>query len=139
MKNIAIVVWISLLVSGCGIDDQRTAENQLNQQTQYHFGTVADATVTIYNVDGAKKVVFREKTSAGENLDKIGNFNAHLDDLDETQHYTYEVRGGVNWDIDTNGIKDSTATPNTKVFRAVYQGKDSKINWWSTQTQGPAK
>ena len=91
-----------------------------------HIGCLENARVDIYKVnnDGSLALQWVEKTSSGEILDTIGKFDLHIDALEEETFYIYKASGGVDWDVDNNGIKDETATVNSGTIRAIAKGKD---------------
>ena len=56
------------------------------------------------------------------NLEEIGKFNTHANELNPDKFYVYRVEGGCDWDVDDDGIKDQTCTQNKGVIRAIAKG-----------------
>ena len=141
MFKIPSVLIIFLLFTGCGSSHKKNAQNSnnknetvLNHNAKSYFGILANATVNIYELsEGSKQLIFTERTTSGETLKKIGNFDSHIQDFDQNKYYQYEVFDGENWDIDHNGIKDNTATKNHYLYRTIYKGYKRHIAWWGTK------
>ena len=109
----------------------------LNRGAKEYFGYLANAKVELFELDGeTKKLLFTEHTTDGEQLDEIGNFDPHMRDMQREKRYLYQVSGGVNWDADKDGIKDTKASANKTVYRAVYQAYKPKVAWWAVKTGG---
>ncbi len=132
--KIVIPIIISLILVGCSGNI-----NNIDKSAKGHFGVLSNATVNIYELGGAKKLLFSEKTTMGDTVDEIGNFDTHRNTFHTTKFYQYELSGGENWDIDKNGIKDENSTPNSQVFRAIYKGSKSHVAWWGVQTESEQK
>ena len=133
------IVTATILFHGCGggaassdnSDNSRT-KRTLDNQSKKSFGYLADADVKIYLLqNGRKKLLFTEKTSNGETLDEIGNFNRHINAMHPGNYYQIEITGGKNWDADNDGIKDAKPTPSHDTWRAIYKGHQNHIGWWS--------
>ena len=92
------------------------------------LGNLAGATVKIFRVDndGSLTLLWTEKTSNGNTLDEIGNFNSHANELDDNTLYIYQVSGGNDWDVDEDGVKDAAPTENKGAIRAIVLGKEVK-------------
>jgi len=90
------------------------------------LGNLAEADVEIFQVqdDGELKLMFHEKTSNGDLLEEIGKFDLHLNRLEDERFYVYKVRGGYDWDIEDDGLKDENGTLNKGFIRAIAKGKD---------------
>jgi len=90
------------------------------------LGAIADANVSIYMINsiGETELLWSEKTSKGEDIGDIGLFVAHEDDLDVNKWYIYQVEGGLNWDLNGDGIKDDNASVNKSVLRSIAKGSD---------------
>ena len=99
-----------------------------NSQGTAQLGNLANARVKIYKIEnsGKKTLLWKEETSAGDSLDKIGKFNLHNSSLEDDTFYLYEVSGGEDWDADDNGVKDNTYTQNKGKIRAIAKGSDIK-------------
>lgn len=138
MKIITLALTAFMLV-GCGSGKSSVTDTQIDKKSKVHFGVLSNATLNIYELGGAKKLLFSEKTTAGNTLDTIGNFHTPTNKFDPIKFYQYEVHGGENWDIDKDGIKDETSTQNSQIFRAIYKGKNIHVSWWAIQTKGVEK
>ncbi len=92
------------------------------------IGNLGNADVKIFKVegDGSLSLLWTGKTSSGETLDEIGNFDTHADELTDDSLYIYQVCGGYDWDVDDNGIKDEVPTENNGCIRAVVLGREVK-------------
>ncbi len=92
------------------------------------LGNIANATVNIYRVetDGTLSKLWTEITSNGAALEEIGKFNLHLDELNDNDLYLYESVGGTDWDVDDDGIKDTTGTTINGKLRALVYGNQIK-------------
>ncbi len=92
------------------------------------LGNLANAHVKIFEItdDGKRILKWKEKTSNGDTLEKIGKFNLHADELKPNTFYLYAVKGGEDWDADDNGIKDKQPTKNKGVVRAIAKGSEIK-------------
>jgi len=112
-------------------DTQTTQEKEtLDPSITYataQLGNLANANVKIFEItkDG---LVFKwsEKTSALTDLENIGKFNLHNDDVEDDKFYLYEVTGGEDWDADDDGEKDYSSTKNKGTIRAIAKGSDIK-------------
>jgi len=139
-KLLITTVALLPLLTGCGGGGNTSApsdEITLERQAKNYFGYLADATVKLYSVNGVeKKLLFTEKTTSGDGLEAIGNFDPHLRDMQREIEYLYEVSGGDNLDADKDGKMDSLPTQNRKIFRTVYKNYRSKVAWWSTSSDG---
>ncbi|GEM_PF-2782413 len=147
MIQIVTTLAITLLfAAGCGggnTTDKSTSSDStyiaksIDNRSKESYGHLANATVNIYQLDGGeKKLLFSEKTSDGDDLSDIGNFPNHYASLRPGTYYQLEVFGGENWDTDKDGIKDASATKNTKHYRAIYKGHKLHTSWWQTTTTG---
>ncbi len=140
-KTLINISTLLLLLSGCNSSSQKSTQQEqsnidttLNKSAKEYFGSISDATINIYELgEGEKKLLFSENTTMGEKLDAIGNFNAHTQSLNSQHFYLYELTGGEDWDIDHNNIIDSTPTPNSSTYRAIYKGKNNHVAWWGTK------
>jgi len=92
------------------------------------LGNLVDANVSIYKVEdnGSITLLWSEVTEAGNTLDEIGKFSAHLNELDDETFYLYKVKGGSYWDSNDDGNLDASATPNKGTIRAIAKGSDFK-------------
>jgi len=90
------------------------------------LGNLANAKAYIYKIDnsGNKHLIYQQNTSDGYELDKIGNFDTHADNIDKNALYLFEIDGGKDWDSNDNGIKDSSATTNSGTIRAYATGQE---------------
>ena len=134
------VLFTLFMVIGCGSSAKHAEQpNQLDKTSKAYFGALSDAKIEIYEIANGKKLLFRELTSSGDSLGDIGNFNAHIEQFDKSKFYQFQLKGGKNWDKDKDGKKDKTFTPNSKIYRAIYKGKQPHVAWWSIQTKGNSK
>ncbi len=113
--------------------DTNTTEVDTNTTTKIdkfgkaQLGVIANAIVTIYKINGSKKeLIATEKTSSGDTIDTIGNFNLHINELEDDKFYIYEVSGGEDYDIEDDGIINSSPTKNKGVFHLIGKGYDLK-------------
>jgi len=118
---------------GCGSGAKKTNILDKKYISKTHYGTLSGAKVSIYEIGTEKKLLFTEETTYGDSIEEIGNFDMHEEELDSKTFYQFQITGGENWDIDKDGIKDEEPTPNNKIFRAVYKGKDSHVGWWGAR------
>jgi hypothetical protein len=121
---------------GCGSQESKPkTPDSSNKKSKAHYGALSGATVKIYEIGDEKKLLFTEKTTFGESIEEIGNFNMHEKELNSKKFYQFQITGGENWDIDKDGIKDSKPTSNSQMFRAIYKGEKSHVAWWGTRTE----
>ncbi len=132
MKRTILLMITSLLLIGCGSNE--TKDSAIDKTSKKYFGMLSNATVNIYELGGAKKLLFSEKTSTGKMMDDIGNFNDYSNSFDSKKFYLYEVSGGENWDIDKDAKLDKIPTTNDKFYRSIYKGSRSHVAWWSSTT-----
>jgi hypothetical protein len=106
-------------LSNAGSSSQGTAQ----------LGNLKNANVSIYKIenDGLYNLLWREKTSSGTTLNKIGKFNTHSDKLNDEDYYLYKVVGGKDCDANDDGILDKTCTENNGIIRLIATGNDIKI------------
>lgn len=146
MRYIFTLITIALL-AGCGGGNSSAGDGRQMQQrdedvaldtgAKRYFGYLADARVDLYELDGDRKnLLFSERTTGGDRLDAIGNFDPHLRDMTREKRYLYVVSGGESWDADHDGKKDAAPTPNTTTYRTVYQGYKIKVAWWGDKKSG---
>ena len=90
------------------------------------LGNLANATVAIYKIDnnGTKHLLYEQTTSNGYELSEVGNFDTHADSIDKDALYLFTVYGGIDWDSNDNGTKDSSGTTNNGTIRAYATGQD---------------
>ena len=123
---------IILMITGCSGGGSNNEEiSNYKPLTDYGtalLGNLAEAEVKIYEVnsDGTQNLLWEETTSSGEILEEIGNFNMHVNELEDGKVYLYRVIGGCDWDVNDDGIKDDTCTQNKGIIRAISLGKDFK-------------
>ncbi len=143
MYRLTFITLLLLLWSGCGGESTATSasgdsENRVpDTGAKAHFGYLANAKVELFELDGeSKTLLFTEYTTDGESLGEIGNFDPHMRDMSREKRYMYQVSGGLNWDVDRDGIKDVTPSANRSLYRAIYQGYKPKVAWWQVKTGG---
>ena len=90
------------------------------------LGSLANATVEIYEVNnnGSLSLKWSENTSSGDTLNKIGRFDLHEAELDANKFYLYKVIGGMDWDANSDGIKDNNPTENKGTIKALAKGSE---------------
>ncbi len=121
-------LFIVFSLFGCGggdtpqiiTDDNTSKQNLMKAQ----LGVLANADVKIFRLEenGSKTLLFSEKTSDGDSFETIGNFNAHIDDLEADKFYIYEVSGGVDKDVNDDGIIDNIPIVNRGKIRLISKG-----------------
>jgi len=113
------ILVLTILLSGCG-----NYNNELSGRVL--LGNIAKADISIYKIDqnGLKTLLWKEKSTTGRSLDKIGLFNAHLNQLERDSYYLYEVSGGYDWDYNDDGVKDLSPTKNNGTFHSLIKGSD---------------
>ena len=113
---------------GGGGGSSSSGEVSISGKGYAMLGNLAGATVEIFklNPDGTTNLIATEKTSDGNTLDEIGLFNSHYSELEDNSLYIYQIKGGCDWDIEDDGIKDEQCTPNNGVIRALVTGKEIK-------------
>jgi hypothetical protein len=92
------------------------------------LGRLEDAKILIYEIkqDGSKELLFEEKSSKSYHLDSMGWFDLHTDSLKDDKLYLIKIENGKDWDINNNGIKDSSYQDNLGKIRAFGYGSDIK-------------
>ena len=109
-----------------------SSSSSFTKKSVAELGRLANAVVKIYELGEGDTVCTLSNPkwdnigTSGEDsdLDKIGLFDNHKDDLDPAKYYLYRVTGGVDWDVDDDGVKDATGTPNRGTFNLVLKGED---------------
>ena len=93
------------------------------------LGVLANATVKIYRLGSnqVRTLLYIEKTSNGDSLEKIGNFNGHIDVLEVDKFYLFEVEGGIDRDSNDDGILDVSGTVNYGTLRLIAKGSNLKV------------
>ena len=128
LNKIIIVTILAFLISGCNNSSYTSQQspNLFKNQGTAQLGNLAGALVRIFEIDehGKKILKWKEKTSKGWKLEEIGRFNLHLEELNPDKFYLYKVKGGRDWDIDDDGIKDHQPTKNRGIIRAIAKGSD---------------
>ncbi len=101
--------------------DNNTSKSRIMKA---QLGVLANADVKIFRLEdnSSKTLLFSEKTSDGDSIDKIGNFNSHIDDLEPDKFYIYEVSGGVDKDVNNDAIIDDTPIKNRGKIRLISKG-----------------
>ncbi len=139
MFKFLIKLIIISILTGCDGDSVRVtslgeSSLSLNKHSKEYFGTLSDATIKIYELGlGEKKLLFSENTTGGNDVNEIGNFDAHTQSFDSKIFYLYELSGGDNWDIDCDGIIDLESTKNKFIYRSIYKGKKIHVAWWGAK------
>jgi len=122
--KLLISIFIGIIYIGCGNGNGNGYVNNSSTGTAY-LGNLADANVSIYEFDSGgltKTLKWNEITSSGDTLDEIGKFNTHSEELDKNKLYLYEVTGGIDFDSDDDGIKDTHGSENNGTIRALVKG-----------------
>jgi hypothetical protein len=108
-------------------DDTTTTDEIVDKLGKAQLGVMANATVKLYIVEGTEQRLLATKiTSRGDSIETIGNFNLHLELLEDNKLYLYEVSGGEDNDVDDNGEIDETPTQNLGSFQLIARGKRLK-------------
>ncbi|WP_353662457.1 hypothetical protein [Hydrogenimonas sp. SS33] len=120
-----------LILLGCGGSGSSEASGGSRGSTilaTAKLGNLANANVTIYKVEdnGTLASLWSETTSSGKTLGEIGKFDSHVDDLNDTDIYLYEVEGGKDWDVNDTGVMDPNYTINKGIIRAISSGSEIK-------------
>lgn len=91
------------------------------------LGVISNGTVKLYELSGAdKKLLTTEKTTVGDRIDEIGNFNLNIEKLNNDKYYLYEVSGGDDYDIEDDGIINSVPKSNKGIFHLIAKGSTIK-------------
>ena len=91
------------------------------------LGVISNGTVKLYELSGAnKKLLATEKTTVGNRIDEIGNFNLNIEKLNDDKYYLYEVSGGKDYDIEDDGIVNSIPKSNKGIFHLIAKGRSIK-------------
>jgi hypothetical protein len=111
--------------------DNNTTNNPItidkNLYGKAQLGVLSKSTVKLYELKKEeKKLLAIELTSSGESIEEIGNFNLHLEKLDDNKFYLYEVNGGEDYDVNDDGIIDNSPTPNKGTFHLLVLGSHIK-------------
>jgi len=130
IRNIGFGSVVAFTLIGCGGGSSSSSTSSLAEQSAQgivELGRVGEATVKIYELNGADKTLkWTEKTSGDETtpLEKIGMFDSHSAEMDADKLYMYEVTGGTDWDVNDDGIKENpeNAKLNTGGFRLATKG-----------------
>jgi hypothetical protein len=114
-------------------NNSNTTDEVVDKLGKAQLGVMANATVKLYLLeDGEQRLLATEITSKGDNIETIGNFNLHLELLEDNKFYLYEVSGGEDSDVDDDGEIDDNPTPNRGSFQLIARGdslkKAQKIN-----------
>jgi len=88
------------------------------------MGRLKNATVKIFKllVNGEKELVTTETTKSTGVLNLIGNFDLHIELLEDQSFYVYEVSEGFDLDKDDNGEKDDIESQNHGIMRLIAKG-----------------
>ena len=127
-----LIVTIFILI-GCGGNSSSTNQPDNNNTTSHtlegkaQLGVLSKATIKLYKLAGVeRKLLATELTTVGDTIDTIGNFNLHLEKLDDEVFYLYQVEGGEDYDVDDNGVIDDVATKNRGTFHLLVLGRHIK-------------
>lgn len=121
-----LLLIFSLFITGCQEEESAgSVKSEANLTAKVVFGALADAEVKIFRVesDYTKTLLFTEKTQNAAEVEDIGTFNPHESELDNDTYYIYQVSGGTDYDVDSDGIKDITPTESRAVLRAAVKGE----------------
>ena len=98
-----------------------------DKQGKAQLGVISNATIKLYLLNGAnQRLLATETTSKGDSIRSIGNFNLHLELLDDNEFYLYQVSGGTDWDVNDDGQIDNYHTKNLGNFQLIAKGSDIK-------------
>ena len=127
-KHLLLSTTTALLLTACGGNSTQTpAENPQTKQAKAQLGALSGATVEIHELGVTPyKLLFTETTSAGDTVEKTGNFDSHHTELDDEKFYLYTVSNGIDVDANDDGVIDAVPTINKGSFHAIVQGKSVK-------------
>ncbi len=93
------------------------------------LGNLANADVYVFKIgdDGSLFLHNTDKTSDKATLEETGLFLIKTSGLSDNDLLLIEVRKGLDWDADDNGVKDEVPTKNNGVIRAFLTGKELKF------------
>ncbi len=130
MKNLLIALFISLSFIACSDDkatqNVSTENNPTLSSGSFRSLSSADVEIYAYDESGLKTLLYVQKTSSGSALADIGSFNLHLNDLNDETYYLYTLSGGINYDVDGDGEKDSVGSENNGTVHALAKGSAFK-------------
>jgi len=88
------------------------------------MGRLKGSSVKLFKLakDHSLELVTTETTKSVGSLNQIGNFDLHTELLEDQSYYIYEVYGGVDIDIEDDGIKDNNETPNNGKLHLISKG-----------------
>ncbi|MCK4441814.1 MAG: hypothetical protein KAU90_07385, partial [Sulfurovaceae bacterium] len=102
-------------------------DNNVTKIGKAQLGVISNGTVKLYELSGAdKKLLATEKTTVGDRIDEIGNFNLNIEKVDDNKYYLYEVSGGDDYDIEDDGIINTVPKSNEGVFHLIAKGSSIK-------------
>ncbi len=126
MKKAFTLFLLVFVLFGCSKnpDSKKEIKSKEKIEAAAGFGRLADASVFIYKIypNSKRKLIFKEKTSNGKILSKIGLFDIYIDSLEDNSTYLFVVKGGKDWDINNDGKKDKLPTKNLGKIRALVKG-----------------
>jgi len=134
-STIPLLLTANLLLVGCGSNTNSTSIEQPSDKqnsteknlAKAQLGVLADATVKIEELGVVPyKLIATEMTSDGDEIDKIGNFDAHYKELEKDKYYLYTVTGGIDKDANDDGVIDLIPTINQGSFHAIIKGETAK-------------
>ena len=134
-STIPLLLTANLLLVGCGSNTNSTSIEQPSDKqnsteknlAKAQLGVLADATVKIEELGVVPyKLIATEMTSDGDEIDKIGNFDAHYKELEKDKYYLYTVTGGIDKDANDDGVIDLIPTINKGSFHAIIKGEIAK-------------
>ncbi|MCH9741048.1 MAG: cadherin repeat domain-containing protein [Epsilonproteobacteria bacterium] len=135
MQNIYIL-FIFLLFVGCGGGSSQTGTEETPDEVvtetsvligKAQLGVLSKATVKLYELNGVEqKLLATETTSSGDSIESIGNFNVHLEKLEDDKFYLYVVSEGEDFDVDDDGVIDEFPTKNRGTFHLFAKGSSIK-------------
>jgi len=128
IRNIGLSSIVAFALTGCGGGSSSSTSIKQSVQGIAELGRVAGAKVKIYELHNGKKTLKWTETTSGDAnspLNAMGIFDSHSVDMDINRLYIFEVTGGIDWDVNDDGIKDAPADakPNTGVLRSATKGE----------------
>jgi len=107
------------------IIDVNILVDDVEEKARAGVGLWADANVNIYKLEdnGSQILLFTERTSLLGSYEDTARFNSHRLELDKDSFYLYELSGGSEYDMDKDGVIDSTPTMNLGTLHAIVKGE----------------
>ncbi len=137
-KSLLLSTITAIILTACGgggsdstpdtsIAPDPTPITESTTLAKAQLGALSGATVEIHELGVTPyKLLYTETTSAGDSVEKTGNFDSHHDSLEDEKFYLYTVSNGLDVDANDDGVMDAIPTVNNGSFHAIVQGKSVK-------------